>query len=231
MEKSKETVLRYLETFKEIEEILKKIGDDNKSFAYNLNHFQYKPIIKPFYRDLLTHKEIRNLLAHNSMGIFPNEETLNNLIKIKNTLKSPFLVYELIKNKPHKLEDKTSVLQIMADIKDMNYSQFPVYEDKKFIGLITSNCIARWLASKVDISGEILFDLSESKARDVIEFKEELDDAKFISRSMNIYEFFDQMDNKTSVWIITETGNKNEEPLSIVTQYDFDKIISKTKVS
>ena len=179
----------------------------------------------------MTHKEIRNLLAHNSMGIFPNEETLNNLIKIKNTLKSPFLVYELIKNKPHKLEDKTSVLQIMADIKDMNYSQFPVYEDKKFIGLITSNCIARWLASKVDISGEILFDLSESKARDVIEFKEELDDAKFISRSMNIYEFFDQMDNKTSVWIITETGNKNEEPLSIVTQYDFDKIISKTKVS
>lgn len=230
MEKSNETLLKYIKTYKEIEEILKNIGHEDNTFSDNLMKLKYNSVIKPFYRELMIHKDIRNLLSHNSMGVYPNEETLTNLIKIKNTLQSPTLVYDLIKNQPHKLEDKTSVLQIMADIKDMNYSQFPVYEDKKFIGLITSNCIARWLASKVDNSGEILFDLSKSNARDVIEFKEELDDAKFIPRRMNIYEFFDEMDNKTSVWIITETGNKNEEPLSIVTQYDFDKIVSKISV-
>jgi hypothetical protein len=99
------------------------------------------------------------------------------------------------------------------------YSQLPVYEGDKYMALLTTNAIARWLGGQLTQNGN----LAESQpVRHVLEFAETYEHAVHVARSTTAAEavhrlsFAREGGRPPAALIITETGRTIEKPLGVV---------------
>lgn len=221
--------IKYIEEFNKIEQFLRKTtcSDDNTPFSELLSRANNNYIVNRYYAVLKEHAKLRNVISHKRGTEFfamPTDLALLSITKIKNYLIKPKKVKELINNIPLVLTPQTTIIETLKIIKINGYSQFPVYDNNEYLGIITSNSLIMWLASVAESSGEIIEDLSKLKLFDLLKYNEELDSAEFISEDVTVTEFISKLSSnkKSSIWIMTLNGLKNQKPKYIITAYDYD---------
>ena len=175
---------------------------------------------------------IRNLIAHENSRKFyayPNEYTLKKLKKLLEGIKTPIYVNNIIKNTPITFDVKQSILEVINAIKKYKISQFPVYKDKIFVGVVSTNTVSFWLSNIINIDGELIEEFSSITISDILSYNESDDETGFICRKTTVDELVDLMNSNKSykLWLITETGKRNEKPLSAVSTFDFPAIYNK----
>ena len=112
-------------------------------------------------------------------------------------------------------------------IRLQGFAQIPIYEDHKFIQLLTTNTISRWVAK--DLADNNVLDART--IGDVLEMVKKIDDAVFLSRDITAQEAVDALINPDKngrlpyAAIVTETGKRNERPLRIITSSDLAVLI------
>jgi len=191
----------------------------NKNYLINKNKRLLKHLAD--IRNIIVHKKGMDHLA------FPSDAASKALIEIKDKLLNPKSIFDLVKNDVHVISEEVALSDVLSKIKEYQFSQFPVYINGEFKGLITSNAITIWLAKNKEDDHSLIEDLSEVNVTDILDYTEETDTVEFVSRKMNVNEFVQKYILSTSltrIWIITENGKTDENPLSIITMYDYDKI-------
>lgn len=117
-----------------------------------------------------------------------------------------------------KLDD--SIQKAFSVMEKMDSSKIPVYEGKKYVGLLTSSMIAKYA----------LMHAGEGFVKDVLVPKKQ-DRVLFLPKSANVQlavKAFDkavQEGNSLRAVLITEHGKTNELPLGIITYADFPTIM------
>ena len=224
---------KFLEDFNRLEEYFRKITHSNKyvNFMEMVNSLQSNYYISKKYDTLRQLADLRNTIVHKrgtEIYANPTDIALLTMESIREQIMTPKRVFDIVKNKPIKFESSTLFIDVIKTIKEMEYSQFPIYEEKKYVGLLSSNSVVLWLANTIDGDNALVEDLSRITVKEIIQYNEELDKAKFVNRNIDVNEFAQLLlDNKdTLIWIITENGNRNETPLCIITPYDFEKIFN-----
>lgn len=223
----------FKQTFNEIETLLKKItkSDNYVSFkvliekAASLNR-----VVKSFQLDLLEYGDLRNSIVHSSTKKFlaePYDETVSNIQRILKQIENPPKL-EIFKQQGILICDaKDSIDKILLMMKERNFSQVPVYEDKVLKGLLTTDTISRWVAYELK-TNEILG--VDEIVGNVLGHTENPQNYKIMSRNrllieaVDLFEVSFEKGKSISAILVTETGSEKESLLSIITPFDIPKM-------
>src|SRR5699024_3734558 len=107
------------------------------------------------------------------------------------------------------------------------YAQIPVYEVNKFVQLLTTSIISRWVARDLADNNT----LDARTIGDVLAMVDKVDEAVCLVRETEAQEAVDALiiSDKNGqhpyTAIVTETGNRNQRPLRIITSSDLAVLI------
>lgn len=166
--------------------------------------------------------ELRNALVHSRTGedeylAVPNEKTVLELEEIERRLFSPEKVVPRFERGVDSLQANQTLADVLALIREDGYSRYPVYENGGFIGLLTSNGVARWLASHVR-NGKIDLDLASVRIVDVLAKDHRREAVAFVSREALVDDVDVMFSGKAKLEavIITPSGKPHEQPLGMI---------------
>ncbi|MDF2675518.1 MAG: hypothetical protein K0R09_3790 [Clostridiales bacterium] len=222
---------RFLAAFNRIEVYLKEEGDSSKyeSFSRALNKATYNnPMIKNFKEDLEKFSNLRNIIIHeeirpNFVIAEPHIEVVERIEKIAEMFERPQRVIPNFKREVKKVNLNDNIAVPLRLIRS-GFSQFPVYDNGKFMGLLSDKCIAKWLAHFVD---EGIKSISEVNVEEILKFDGSNGrNVRFINKNETIYNalsIFSEYRNKNiqvEAILITQSGRADENLLGIITPRD-----------
>ena len=126
----------FKQAFNEIENLLKKITKSDNYVTFKVlveKAASSNKVIKNYQFDLLEYGDLRNAIVHSSTKKFlaePYDETVNNIQRILKQIENPPKL-EIFKQQGILVCDvNDNIDKILLMMKEKNFSQVPVYEDK-----------------------------------------------------------------------------------------------------
>lgn len=223
---------RFLAAYATIEQALRRMtgapaGRD--SFRHLVDDMaRGDAVIGRFRDDLAEFGELRNAIVHERISpdyliAVPLEETVLRIEEIARLIVEPPAVYPMFRKKVVVFAPQDSMGDVFRTMSSTGFTQFPIYEDGVYRGLLTDGGIARWVARAVTSS----MSLSEVPVGDVLSGEKNPRRARFISRRATIYEAEDAFREsakgekwRVSAVLITENGNPEEALLGIIAPSD-----------
>jgi len=234
---------RFLAAFNSIEIALRKYSDEDTFVPFSRliqKAFKSEAVINRYYNDLKEFSELRNAIVHNTIDVNaaiaePHDFVVERIEFIENEIKQPKRVIPLFEKTVIKFKSDDTIIDILNTINEHDFSKFPVYENKKFIGLLTKKEIVNWMAKHVQDLPSISYD--KILLKDVLSIEPPEEKKKkhkkkqsnhiFVSKHATIYDvkdIFRKTDNSNSprveAILITEHGNPSEALLGIITPWD-----------
>lgn len=224
---------RYEVAFNQIHDALKRIvktKDDRFVVLVRVGSKSHQ-IIDTYRDDLEQYAKLRNALVHDKLQVGqyiaePHIRVVEHIEKIATILNKPNHALSIATKNVVYFQQDDSILKVIQGINQFSYSQYPIYEGKNCIGLLTTESIVKWLAANVVKNSVTLSDIQVS---DILKYEKKHPIA-FVSKSINIFEiedYFERAHQKRETLeavIITENGASNETPLGVITAWDLIEI-------
>lgn len=232
----KERKNKYLEEFRMLEKKLKEIGgaeDDTVRYKDILNKAKQKNPAVEYYEGLLWDLYgLRNVFSHTDRDKYIAEVNDMAFEKIKDILKiltKPPQVGTCFNKNVFVTNTEDRIEEVILTMKEKLYTHVPVYNKKKFIGVLSETTIFDWLVESIkkaetDFRKKIVGDINPK----YLNSKE--NKYEFISTQTSIFEIKKLFNNyiekqkRLGVIFITKTGTKNQNILGIITAWDLPKI-------
>ncbi len=224
---------KFLAAFKDIEYHLRKTMQDEKRrlrFYDLLDQCIAKiPALEHFQDDLKMYANLRNTLVHENVIIVePNQRAVEDIERIREFILRPPKVFPTFKREVLTLQKTDSIGSAVELMQRFNFSQIPVLDGQRFVNLLTSNTVARWLGKSVH---EEIFSLAETNISKVLQFTEDKDVFEFRSKTTTIFEAiqlfkrFEHDGKRLEALLITPSGSRSELIVGIMTIYDLPRAI------
>ncbi|MRH41169.1 CBS domain-containing protein [Aquibacillus halophilus] len=225
--------IRFEVAFNQIHYQLKSlVNSKNENFIHVLNLANDKySHVKPFYLLLKQYAKLRNSLVHYKLDPIkyiaePHLDVVEDIESIHKNLTKPPLALSVASRQVDSFRVSTELKEILDKLEETGFSQFPIYDEGGFQGLLTEGGIARWLSKN---SKEGLAIIEGTIASDILKVEME-HNVHFVKRTTNIFEleslfeeYFNQ-NRKLEAVLITENGKDSEKPIGIVTTWDLVQI-------
>ncbi|MFZ7946806.1 CBS domain-containing protein [Neobacillus sp. 19] len=224
---------RFEVAYNQVHEALRdivQINDERFVVLVKVGAKKYQ-IIETFKKDLEQYARLRNAIVHEKMevGFYiaePNAKVVSHIEKIANVLSRPNYALSIASKKVVYFDVQDSILKVTDAIKEFGYSKFPIYKNKKCIGLLTAGSIVKWMAQHME-AGRV--NLSDIRVSAILEYEKDRP-IEIVNKSINIFEvenIFEKAHKKKRKIegvIITENGSDDEVPLGIITAWDLIEI-------
>ncbi|MFF2450388.1 CBS domain-containing protein [Neobacillus sp. NPDC058068] len=224
---------RFEVAYNQVHDALKdivQINDERFVVLVKIGAKKYQ-IIETYKKDLEQYARLRNAIVHEKMevGFYiaePNAKVVSHIEKIANVFSRPNYALSIATKNVVYFDYHDSILKVTAAIKEHGYSKFPIYKNKKCIGLLTAGSIVKWMAQNME-SGHV--NLSDIHVWDIMNYQKELL-IEIVPKEINIFEvenIFEKAHKKKRKLegvIITQNGKNEEVPLGIVTAWDLIEI-------
>ena len=228
----------FLGLFNEVEQHLRTTLDraQHESFsALAAAYVERNRLPRSVLRDLRTFAELRNLLSHQpyyadqpiaepAPGVVEHLRSVRDLL-----LRPPTVLAALGPRSVTSVRAEDPVRSVLELVRTLSYSQFPVYDDAGWAGLITTNAIARWFARQLH---EDQVTTGEEPVAAVLACAEEQDTAVHVPRSTTVgraIELFGRplrSGARPAALVVTENGRPDEAPLAVVVDQDLSALHS-----
>ena len=194
---------------------------------------RFSPIRK-YYKEIEAARKLRNVKTHfngkNGKEIFEVSEEFVKFIEekmIKPYEKEQRISTFLKSSSVMSLSSMDSVKTLLGEIRTKNYSQFPIFDEhEKFMGVISDNGIANWLAQQDSISHDVFYTKIE-----VLLAKEEEQRYAVVSTDdlvLTVLEKFDLPSLPLCVLVVEKGAKKRDftrkQLKHIVTRYDIPNL-------
>lgn len=220
---------RFITAFNKIDKFLRKQvnkADRNIPFSQVLSDVKASGKIRVNVDYLRTMSDLRNVLTHEQSGVntylsVPIPSIVERLEKILDELRNPPKIFPTYKRQVKILNINDPLSEALSAINELNYSQFPIYDGKSYIGLLTENGITRWLAHHT-VTELSLIEFSEIPISHVIKREEKRKNNQSLPYDATIYEA-EMLFTKNPVLeaiLITHSGSLQETLLGIITRWD-----------
>ncbi|MEJ5927159.1 CBS domain-containing protein [Corynebacterium sp. H128] len=217
----------FLAFFNDIEAHLRTTlkAKNSDGFAWMVRLAARKQLVTEQQSNILQEcAELRNAIVHGSFVdgepiADPREDAISTLSAIRDALVAPVTALQILGPKPvQHLSPTDSILEALRLIQQSNISQFPLYHDGKFAGLLTTNTIARWVANDLDDDNR----LDAKTVADALKYAEHSEHVEFFSRDTSATSAVAKLMHPDSAQfgLITETGRPHETPLRAIGRSD-----------
>ena len=221
---------KYLSAFKQLEIRLRRIavvGSDAMQSKDIVEKAENKnPAVMAKRGVIWNLYGLRNVFAHADRDKYiadVNDLAFAEINKIIGLLDNPPKAIDVFKRDVFVacLNDDMGV--VLRNMKDNLYTHIPVYDNGKFIGILSETTILEWLVENINEGGEAYF--AKQKVDNVNRkyLHPKTNQCVFIKESTSIFEI-DKMfedtiygQNRLGVILITKNGTKDENPLGIIT--------------
>lgn len=192
-------------------------------------------LIMKYKDDLKEIGELRNAIVHDrgypEYAIAePHDDIVEKLEYILQELQNPKTLFPLFKCNVVSFQQTDRIVDVLKAIKQYAYSQFPIYDGTKYLGILTDRGITNWVANHVDDSFPSV--LQTVKVAEVLGYEKKKTFAGFIEKRKTIYDarvrFIDHMEKhntRLEAVFITENGKSNEPLLGMVTPADLIQLM------
>lgn len=223
----------FLEYFRKIERILGRTREENLD---RFDPIGFKRLVrdddtlsKTMKDDLEEFADLRNAIVHRSRKrpiAEPNEWVIKRIKEIATFLADP---PRITYSRPVTLEPATPVHEAMDLMRRNKFSQIPVCRNGVFVGLLTTDTIARWLADSVANEEPVSFSVPVTE---ILPFAEDTVTANhdFLHRNaaqievIRLFNKWTREGRRLSAVLITENGLSSEKLLGILTVWDLPGI-------
>jgi CBS domain-containing protein len=229
-----ELTSRFVSAFNRIEKRLEiMVGPkDYLPFAQLVDKAASKnSAIRQFRKRLKSLGNLRNLLVHdhehNKEVAVPTERTVRGLEALAETITSPPPLLTVAGKTVRTCRPSDPVGAAARVMHDNSFSQLPIHDGEKLVGLLTGETIARWLAARLEGGVGIL---EEEPVARVLEHQEGAGYA-LIGQTATVFDGLKKFENSlhsgTSLQaiIVTANGGATETPLGIVTPSDIPGLV------
>ena len=227
-EEQRESVQHFLAAYNALDGELRRRCQLGREIVFSrvLNDFAVKHKGWVDVEYLRTVNDLRNLLVHEPKRAYdyvaiPTTRMVTKLKEVCDRLLNPERVIPKFGRKVETVAPTNSLAQVLRQIAQRDFSQFPIYKDQKFSGLLTENGITRWLAHHVTSELSII-ELEEVLVSRVIPEEEKRRNWQFVSRAETVEavrELFAEKELLEAV-LITNSGKSHESLLGIATRWD-----------
>lgn len=226
---------RFLTAFNRIDHRLRDIigAKDFMPFYRLVDQAKKKDVlVRKYEDDLRSYADLRNAIVHHrtSMEYVIAEPHVNVVEKIEymdSKLAKPTLVGQMFRKKVYVFQEKDSLKHVLKVIRNRKYTQFPVYDNDQFKGLVTTVGITNWLATTM--AGSKL-PKHIPTMHDILLHEKNKVNYKFVSRYITIYEaeeIFKQgveRGRRFEALLITEHGKPQQKLIGMITPIDIMKV-------
>lgn len=225
---------RFISSFNRIENALKEILDTHEYIPFTRSVdlvSKSNSTVKRYRYDLFEYADLRNAIVHERIDPMfviaePHDATVERIEKIEKDILRPEKVIPFFARKVITFEASDSLTKVLKVIDESTLSQFPVYNEGKFIGLITAKGITHWLAHLV--KDELV--LLDTTLEEILTYEENEQNYLFIDKEKTLFEaeeLFQQSISKGKLidaLLITHSGSPSESLLGIITSWDIIEI-------
>ena len=184
-------------------------------------------MIHLYLDELHLFRKLRNIIVHQTddfekLIATPSDEVVERIKFIEQQLVDPSTV-GVFKAEVIKFNATDSIEDVLKLSGEKEILKLPIYENNKFIGLVTSRAIAKWLQkhfqnNTIELSGTV---------KDLLDF-EKKSQYEFIASSMTVYEawhLFQASPKKLDALLLTESGRQEDVIEAVITYDDLLKYI------
>ena len=181
--------------------------------------------------------KLRNLIAHSHSQVrplaVPTTSSVERLEAIGKLLLSPTLLLTLAAKPVEHCRPTDRLGNSVQKMHDGIFSQLPIHDGQKCLGLLTAETIARWLAS--DLAGGLGM-VDEKMIADVMKHAEDPENHTFLPRTATVanglaaFNGFLHRGKRLEAILITNAGKRTEALMGIVTIHDIPKLIQSIHV-
>ncbi|WP_096198891.1 CBS domain-containing protein [Bacillus sp. FJAT-45350] len=223
---------RFLSAFNLIEQGLKEQLNVHRHFSFMrmIDSAKKKhPLVMKYELDLKKFAELRNVIVHEQVSpdfiiADPHITIVEKIEQIYDELIQPDKVFPNYEKKVTTFQINKKLADVLEVIQRKSYTQFPIYEKEKFVGLLTENGISSWLAHHIK---ENTCCPTTVGLQEVMTFEGHKDNVIFVDKDCFMYEvkelFVNHIERKMTrldAVLITKNGEKNNPPLGIITPFD-----------
>jgi CBS domain-containing protein len=222
---------RFMEAFNDIElHFRSALGAERRvGFAELARTYAVKKKLPSAQLDtLLIFASLRNAIIHNRYYegkpiAEPVPEIVKEIEQLRGQIMSPPEVLTVLEAMDVCLvRPDDPISAVLEHVRRFDYSQLPIYDDARYIGILTTNAIVRWLAQQLTEDRE----LSDAPVRHVLGFSERTDRGVLVNRAITAAEAIYALSHggwggaPANALIVTENGRETDEPLRVVVTYD-----------
>lgn len=204
----------FLALFNELEITLQKVLNSKETMFILLEQAKAQSRINPVsvHWDLLyAARQLRNLLTHQTTTDIPeiaepSTYLIETLKRIITQYKSPVSIMEYLKSQKAEtivtFKVGEALQAVLSVIKEKHYSQFPVFDDQQYVGLISENGITNWLAERVSDEQMLSRDLSTVTIDEVLKLEEKNHRVTKIYKENNLFQLIELFEKSQSTVIL-----------------------------
>ena len=221
----------FLASYHRIEAYLSREMGDGQHFSFSnmVNQLaKQNPIIDRYKDDLHQMSQLRNAIVHERREpdfiiAEPHESLVALILEVERELLHPRLVIPLFAKSVVTFQSEDFLTEVLREIRDKNYSQFPVYHDNgSWRGLLTKKGVTSWLAETIDGTN---VSLKGVRVKHVLHHDPHIHRYRFIRKDATVIEAqqcFTQMKEgaRYDALLITGTGSPDEPLLGIIRPQD-----------
>lgn len=228
VEEEVDLIERFLAAYNAIDQHLRGELDSDKAepFSRLIDEYADRTRGWAYRQDLRLFADLRNVIVHSRTKPYqhvavPVPDVVARIEAIRDSLLEPALVIPEFQCDVLTVQTDDSLLAVLQHINQNDFSQFPVYADDQFAGLITENGITRWLAHHA-ITELSLVELADVTVGEVLRDEEDRSNVEFVGRNMTVDSVTASFGHNPvlEAVLITHSGRRDQELLGIVTRWD-----------
>jgi predicted transcriptional regulator len=227
---------RFLSAFNQVERYLSRVcGFSSYKPFYQLVERASEKVsaVKQYAVDLREFGDLRNAVMHGYTDdrplATPHPDAVAELEKIRDLLVAPPRLGQTFRRKVFTCKAQHKIGEIVQVMFEKDYSQVPVYNDGRFLGLLNTETITRWLSSRFSENEGIL---EEETIGDVLPHAANGKRHEFLAEKNNAFDALDAFEKSFEAGksldavLITANGKSSEMPIGILTIFDVPKLRS-----
>ena len=221
---------RFITAYNQIDYNLRAIYDFKRSMSFSdvvRRAVLLNSVVRKYEEDLIDFGRLRNAIVHTGNNKFiiaePHDDIVEKIEKLAELIAEPPLAIDRVGNKDVIIiEQEMLIGEAMELISRTGYSNLPVYNKNKLIGVLNARKLMAVLGTKVGEGVNLQEYITTAKVQDIImqmgdDYYYILTDEKLtIDAAMNYFE----NNRKLLIIIITKEGKDTTRPLSIITPAD-----------
>jgi predicted transcriptional regulator len=222
---------RFLNAYAEIERKLNEMARESRYIPFGQLLSRCAKINRAVSineASLRQYNELRNAIVHergkdSEIIAEPTDSATEDIERISELLTQDENIMEFASKPVRTVKPQTEIIDAFREMDKLGTSKIPVYESGRYCGVLTIEEIARWGLEGDRRSSQVTDILKEKRNERVLFLKKNTD------VDVAIRGFESSMNHGISLLavIITEKGNKDEQPIGIITVADLPKILAR----
>lgn len=181
--------------------------------------------------------DLRNVIQHSHLNkglpiAIPRDDAVEAMERIAAYIERQPQIKDFMVKNPAVLSPDSAIEEASDQVVRFDLSQLPAYDDGTYVGLFTTNAMARWLSNAIRSEGGTLI-VESVKVAEILKHAEQHEEPKFVGPTQSALKVCDTLSKETAppAILVTTDGKPSGQLQGIVTRFDVARILRTATVT